>query len=227
MTSKIKPRKTDIPTAFRDLLCADPYRAPFTSIQKQLSSCDSGRRRALAGLSETALRSPLHRKEQPRIGVVKLLVALLPESFPAVSSLLRSSTPTSMNEVHFSLFRFLEEAQFIDRHPSLRQRVLREVVAYHYRAKSDPALAAWMAGDLLGEHWAPRAGWPALMRLARRARHPAGRIAAVHGLRHAIGKAKRNRRSALLRVLNDVASQDSSRKVRNSARAALASRIVI
>src|SRR5437762_12136835 len=114
----INPSKEVISTSFCILLCADPYRAQFTSIQRQLSSCDSGRRRALAGLSETALRSPLHRKEQPRIGVIKLLVALLPESFPAVSSLLRSSTPTSMNEVHFSLFRFLEEAQFIDRHPS-------------------------------------------------------------------------------------------------------------
>jgi hypothetical protein len=212
---------------FDSLLSTDPYHSPFSTIRKRLSSFESRRRRALAEIVRRALRSSMHRNEDVRVGSVKILVALLPESFPAVASLLRSSIPTSIHEVHFSLFCFLDQAQSIGRRSQLGRRILREVTSYIRNVKSDPALAAWMAGDLLGEHWDSREAWPALKQLARSAKHPAGRMAAIHGLRHALGSAKGQRRSVLLSTLRHVASSDPSRTVRNTARVAIASKVVI
>jgi hypothetical protein len=209
-----------------DARTVHPYSSSFEAIRKQLSSLQPGRRRELAKVTEAALRSSVRRDEKARVGRVKILVALLPESLTAITSLLRASTG-SMHEVHFSLFCFLDRAQSIRTHTSLRRRVLREVAAYLRNVKSDPALAAWMGGDLLGEHWAPRDAWPVLMRLARTARHPAGRIAAVHGLRHALPRATGKVRRDLSRVLNEIAVRDASRAVRSAAKVALASTIAI
>jgi hypothetical protein len=95
--------------------------------------------------------------------------------------------------------------------------VLRLVEEYLCHVQRDTARAAWMAGDLLGEHWPLDQSLPSLRATAMKARYRAGREAALHGLSHALGRAAKRDQWSILETLKHVAAFDRSRKVRNYA----------
>lgn len=78
-----------------------------------------------------------------------------------------------------------------------------------------------MAGDLLGDHWPLDEALPALTLLVKKARHPAGRRAAVHGLSHAIERATKHEQWKIVETLRGAADADESGAVRRAANAAL------
>ena len=96
--------------------------------------------------------------------------------------------------------------------------VLALVEAYLMSTNSAVASAAWMAGDLLGDHWDLRQSLPILTRLATQARYVAGRDAAIHGLSRALARARKASQWAIVQVLKDVSRHDRSRRVRSHAR---------
>jgi hypothetical protein len=194
----------------------------LADIVDTLQSIPSRERRELYSLCTRGLHTKsLRERDDLRLVAVKVLVALLPDSESTIRSLLREHTSPLVHEVHFSLFCFLDHvpdlpgcAGFAPEIPSLVGRYL-EVV------RTESGMAAWMAGDLLGDHWDLDESLPVLVRAVRQARFVAGRLGALKGLSSAYDNAKRRGRGEIKRVLREVAKEDRSRKVRDRAQCVL------
>src|SRR5262245_43819822 len=132
-----------------------------------------------------------------RVGAVKVLVALLPRSMNSLKNLLSDKRSSWSYEVHFSIFCFLDDAQEMLKSLATRRKILAMAEAYLLQVRSDRASAAWMAGDMLGDHWDLQESMPVLMRATVGARFAAGRAGAQHGLRQAISRVSVGRRRTL------------------------------
>lgn len=124
--------------------------------------------------------------DRNRIGAVKLLVALLPVSLLVVEKwMFRTSDPYS-GEVQFTFCCFLSDIfSFTPPDPATADAVLTMATRYLDGVPSDDAHNAFMAADMLGDHWTGDAGVAALVELARDSRNPVGRKAALGALRTA------------------------------------------
>lgn len=178
-------------------------------------------RTSLRKYATTVLRSKTAiRKEQLRDGAVRLLVALLPETFPEVELLLRKQAPRLACEAHFTTFCALD-----DRCPDLRagdrKRVLALLENYLFRAQSHSGYAAWKAGDSLGDELFSSETLDILCRIAQCARHVEGRISALHGLEHTAGHLDRRSRRNIADLVAHIAVSDRSERVRSYAQSTL------
>jgi hypothetical protein len=165
---------------------------------------------ALRVLGDKTLKSD----EELRNGAVRLIVALLPKTFPTVEELLSDSTSPLWYEVQFTAFSSLDRD---DLSRTDQERVLTLIENYLMNVKSESGYAAWKAGDLLGDEWNTRETVQILERLLSSARHVAGRKAALHGLQHAIEKATPIKRENLFSLIREVASSDPSAEIRKDA----------
>lgn len=126
-------------------------------------------------------------------------------------------------EVHFTLFCYLDGCQEMPRAASTRPEVLRLVHAYLTSVRVGTARAAWMAGDLLGDHWQADDSLPVLLDLLESARYAAGREAALYGLETLLRNGISGDESQQVdRVLRRVAAQDRSPRLRRAAEHLLA-----
>jgi hypothetical protein len=166
--------------------------------------------------TDNLLRSYSRRAERDRIAGAKLLVALLPESLETIKRFLEKTDDRWWYELHFSLFCFLDSAQ--SRSARISESVYRKVKDYISSASSNTAQAAWMAGDLLGDHWAGSHVGADLGELALTAQYVAGREAALHGIEHRFRHAGKAERVKLTKILGQLAEEDRSGAVRISAR---------
>lgn len=188
-------------------------------LRRRLADLSARERRGMAHTCAQALKgSRVTRDEARRVLLAKLLVSLLPHALPQLAQLLQVKPRVPLAEVQFSLFCFLDGGG-----PGTRatRNVLRLVEHYLMGISRDTAQAAWMAGDLLGDHWDLKESLPALTAVALKARHPAGRMAAIHGLSHALDRGKKREQWAIVDVLKRVASKDPSRTVRSYAESVL------
>ena len=197
------------------------YLAPFAELVGEFSRMDSKARRQQLAACEKALAAPSAPTISVRVGAVKILVALLPHSLAIVRRWLRKPRTKRICDVHFSLFCFLDQIQYWQRLAQARPEVLALVGAYLMRARSDTAQSAWMAGDLLGDHWVLRESLPVLIAAASTARYAAGRAGAIHGLEHALARCSGRERTRIEATLQRIASRDGSEAVRLAARAAV------
>lgn len=155
--------------------------------------------------------------EEKRVGVVKILVALLPDSAGLIEALLKKRRGKHVYEVHFSLFCFLDFVEDIDADDDFRRRVPSLVKEYLINVRTEAAYAAWMAGQFLGDHWAPEEALPVLTCVAMRAKSPIERKAAVSGL-HCLLKyftRRSSERRTIMGILNYLADKDRSPAVRH------------
>jgi hypothetical protein len=148
--------------------------------------------------------------------LAKVIVALLPESFPQLQDLL---TPdgNGVAEAQFSLFVFLDDAPRLLNRREQRDRVLSLVGQYLLKVRHDAARAPWMAGDLLGDHWPFEESTPVLIHAARHGRFVAGREGALHGVSHALQRVPQRLQWELVSILKSVAEKDRSVKLRRYA----------
>ena len=156
----------------------------------------------------------LKRDEDLRNGAVRLIVALLPKTFPAVEKLLSDFTSPLWYEVQFTAFSALDRD---DLSRNDQGRVLLLIENYLMRVKSESGYAAWKAGDLLGDEWNTHETVQILERLLFSAKYVVGRKAALHGLQHAIGKAVPRERESLFSLIRRAASADPSAEIRKDA----------
>ncbi|HYX69045.1 MAG TPA: hypothetical protein VE825_07920 [Terriglobales bacterium] len=165
---------------------------------------------AIRVLRDKGLKS----KEALRNGAVRLIVALLPKTFPALGELLSDSSSPLWYEVQFTAFCALDRDDLseID-----QRRVLTLIENYLMNVKSGSGYAAWKAGDLLGDEWNTPETVQILEKLLFSARHVAGRKAALHGMEHAIKKGTPSEREGLFSPIRKIASADPSAEVRKDA----------
>ncbi len=172
----------------------------------------------IAMLAATAEGS--ERYERLRVAAVKLAVVFLPESRPLLLRWLDPQCP--LREVQFTLFCFLDDVPHLGNDRSFARDIPVLVGEFLQHVPTNTAEVAWMAGDLLGDHWDLRASLPILLRLARQARFAAGRSGAVHGIACAARRTKSVERLRDMRsVLALIKNHERSHVVRESATAAL------
>ena len=153
-----------------------------------------------------------------RNGAVRLIVTLLPTTFPALEELLSDFSSSLWYEVQFTAFCALDRNDLTG---TDQRRVLALVERYLMNVRSESGHAAWKAGDLLGDEWNAPETVQLLERLIFSAKHVAGRKAALHGLEHAIKKAMPADRERLFSLIRTAASADRSAELRKSASLAL------
>lgn len=156
----------------------------------------------------------LQRDEKLRTGAVRLIVSLLPKTFPFLEKLLSDFSMPLWYEVHFTAFSSLDRG---DLGKGDQRQVLLLVERYLVNAKSEAGFAAWKAGDILGDEWYAPETVEILERLLSSARYVAGRNAALHGIQHAINEVTLSEKKRLLSLVRRVASEDPSAAVRSYA----------
>ena len=123
-----------------------------------------------------------------RLGALSVLVYLGADAVPEIAGILKKRSKPLDYEIHFSLFCRLERERYKNS-AKTEKRVLQLVQSYLFSVPSPNGQAAWMAGDLL-HHWGTPSAIQVLRLAARNAKHPAGRIGAVHGLQHVLNTAR-------------------------------------
>lgn len=130
-------------------------------------------------------------QDRNRVGAVKLLVALLPRSLDTIREWMFRMDDPYVYEVQFTVWCFLSDTvSFAPPDPATVAAVLDLAKEYLDRVPSDEAQNAFMAADMLGDHWVGDAGIAALVDVARTSANPVGRKAAIGGLRTALAHGK-------------------------------------
>lgn len=196
---------------------ADLPATPVPQLYELLSAWPRpGRSELLQRVGESVRGDGAASDEALRVSLARVLVALLPDSFDMISDLLEWRAGARAYEVHFSLFCFLDDPPATaDR--QLRDRVATLVEDYLRTVRASTARAAWMAGDLLGDHWVTEEAVPRLIRLATDARFVAGRHGAVHGLAHALPRSSKPTQLEIVATIRAVAERDRSARIRRQA----------
>ncbi len=156
----------------------------------------------------------LKRNETLRNGAARLIVALLPKTFPTLEKLLADFSSPLWYEVQFTAFCSLDRG---DLSKSDQRRVLELVEHYLMNVNSAAGRAAWKAGDLLGDEWNAPETVQILERLLFAAKYVPGRKSAIHGLQHAITKAAASERDRIFSLIQKASSVDPSADVRDKA----------
>lgn len=206
-------------SAIEKLLSMKPYSASWKKLANRVRSLGRDERRYLLWLCEKAIREPsVVGNGRLRLSVAKVLVALVPQSLAVIERLLQRANDHNLHELHFSLFCFLDRVPELSDGRNFAKELSRLVEKYLLTVKYETAQAAWMAGDLLGDHWDPREAIRILMKVVRQGRFSAGRKGALHGLGHALDKVGSKETSAILSVICDVSQSDRSEDVKSYAR---------
>ena len=190
---------------------------------KLLPRSDQARIRQLAAraLRDVRLRNQ-KTDERLRNGAVRLIVALLPETFPLLEKLLEDCSSPLWYEVHFTLFAALNRA---DLSVEDQKRVLHLIKDYLIEIQSAAGYAAWKAGDLLGDEWLDPETVGILEELLFSAKHVAGRKAVIHGIEHALRKMTLPGRNRILALVERAAVEDDSEVIRRRAQSILEGRL--
>lgn len=171
--------REQIKTIFPDISFSDPFGAVYVCV-RHLSV--AGQSRIMAFVQLWIAHIGKNVTEKDCVLAAKILVALLPISLSAIRSCLQQNSPAGIYELHFSLFCFFDDILYYSNLKKYRTELLALVKGYLETVNTDCALAAWMAGDLLGDHWNPRESVPVLCALHRNAKHTVARSAIRHGL---------------------------------------------
>ncbi len=207
---------------FESALGLNPYLASFLKVAGQIKGLPESEKDALVSMCEVTLRNPLKRsREEIRVSAIKVLVALFPRTLENIKFLLEKNSDASVYEVHFSFFCFLDQVPRLTGAENFAFKVPILIADYLDRVKSETAQAAWMAGDLLGDHWEAETAFSVLSRAAEGANSAAGRLGAIHGLSHLVTRLESSKRKMVMRLLLEISRSDKSRKVRDFAKLAL------
>lgn len=160
--------------------------------------------------------------ERSRVLIARLLVALLPTSLPLIESqlyIVRLSENKA--ELQFSIFVALSDLPELLGESLMLSQITDLLRRYLIDIDTDAAQAAWMVGDLLGDHWPLTLALPVLIDSSKTAAHVAGRQGAIHGLSHALARASKLDQWKIVQALKDVAASDTNNSVRRSAELAM------
>lgn len=110
-----------------------------------------------------------------RISVIKLLIALLPNSYYPIKRWLMLEGDNYYYEVQFTLFCFLDDVlSFVPILPEISEDIVNEARDYLNRIPSDEAHNAFMAADMLCNHWRGEDGIRSLIDVVQHGPNPVG-----------------------------------------------------
>jgi hypothetical protein len=215
---KRKPTKaTPIVSHLKSLLSLDPVTSNFEDIAKKI-------RKYLLEICNKAFRNEVTRKNEPtRVACSKVLVALVPDSINAIKYWINRSTGKQIREIHFSLFCFLDDIPDLPGGKAFAEEIPAIIEDYLLKINTETAYAAFMAGDLLGDHWEPDVALPILMKVAKEAKYWVGRENAIGGLEHLFHNFKKSKikRDQIFNTIRTISKNDRSENVRISAKLVL------
>lgn len=186
-----------------------------SSILNDLRKMDQERQSVLKTCAVRVLADQrLRRDEKLRSGAVRLIVALLPQTFRILEKLLADFSMPLWYEVHFTTFSALDRGDLSE---ADQKQVLALVERYLINVKSEAGFAAWKAGDMLGDEWFAPETVRILERLLSSARYVAGRNGALHGIQHAMSEVTPSDKKRLRSLVQTVALNDRSPEVRDYA----------
>lgn len=204
-----------------ELLNLNLESAPIPLIARRFGKLDSKARKGMVALVDQAFRSSRFlAKERDRALFARVAVAFVPESIDVIQRSLRNFRGAMAYEIHFSLFCFLDQLVEIKRAQDIAARLPEIIGQYLLKVPRQTASAAWMAGDLLGDHMPGRQSLPMLCAVAVKAKHAAGRLGAIHGLQHIVNGSSSAPETAIS-ALSHLGQSDKNPRVRKSARFAL------
>jgi hypothetical protein len=215
VTRRSGKNKIGILSAINRFFSVDPHVAPFETIAREAGSLrPPDRHYLLAAVDQGLKRVDCRKSESVRVGLVKIMVALLPESSDIIKRWLLRSTGRFVPEVHFSLFCFLHFARDVPNAEEFCEDIPKLVGDYLAMVKHDTAKAPWMAGDFLGEHWNSQDNLEILLRLAKSAPFVAGREGALHGLSHLASNGSSQLQGQIIATTKEISRTDKSRRIR-------------
>jgi hypothetical protein len=202
----------------------DPNLASIYDISSQVQHYEHHIRENLLAICNSAFNSVSSRKDEiTRVACARVMVALVPDSIESIKYWINKITGEYIYEVHFSLFCLLDVVPELPNGKMFAKEIPLIVEKYLMDIKSDTAHAAFIAGDLLGDHWHIAEALPVLIRLAQEARYIAGRSSAIHGLSHILSRlpASHSITKDVVSLLAKISIKDPSNSVRLSAKLAL------
>ena len=102
-----------------------------------------------------------------------------------------------------------------DEHRHFVESVPKLAVEYLRRVPVDTGHAAWMAADLLGDHWFPSIATASLEEVVLTGRYVVGRSSGIYGIYRLLGRVSASEQHALIQLLKWVSGHDRSRIVRS------------
>lgn len=174
-----------------------------------------------------ALLSDVSVSEDDRIACVKILIGLLPLSLEVLEKRLDLRDDQRAYENHFTMFCFLDlyTLEVVGVSETVKERILGSLSEYLYNVNTEEAHAAWMCGDLLGDHWENnQEAIGVLLATAENAHFVAGRLGALHGVEHWVDSKFYHRSKGAKRMteaLRRISNLDRSPRVRSCARGIL------
>lgn len=218
----LKPRENfrPIPVDFREIVGMDPFVGTMEQLAEKVSRLDYRGRELLLSILDYSLNDRVcFKDESVRVASAKLLVCQIPQSLDLICKCLEARGDRLDFELHFSLFCFLDWVNRFRHSERTRKVILALVAKYLDTIDRSTAKSAWMAGDLLGDHWPLPSCVPVLTRAARMARFAEGRLGALHGLAHALTRTVHSTvtHRLITETLVKVSQTDRSKRIRETA----------
>jgi hypothetical protein len=214
----MEPTRNDIVDRLSSLLAGITVRTSVADVRQAVAlRSERTKRRLVQTIGEIWQNPRILENEGSRVLLARLVSGLIPYSTNVVHEMLATPAHNELHaELQFSVFvAFSDLPQILSR--ANREILRREVEGFLNEVQTDVAQAAWMAGDLLGDHWPVEEAVPLLIRLAQSANHRAGREAAIHGLSHLVSRATKIQQWEIVGVLKSIAANDIVPATRNYA----------
>jgi hypothetical protein len=203
------------------ILGVDPYLTPFENLVDNILRLGTRQRHNLLSICELTFNDTNVRKdEHSRVAAAKLISGLVPDSAGVIRHWLTEKSGKYVYEIHFSLFCFLDQVPTVPYSKEFAREIPSLIENYLMEVKSDSGSAAFMAGDLLGDHWDTKEAIPILIRAAKGARFAAGRHNAVWALGHIYQRIEDQdqARKNIITLIKEISKRDRSNEVRITAR---------
>jgi len=198
-----------------EILNVDAYIEKVDELEKRCKRLNNSTRLRLLSICKESLQFQEIRRYEPlRIALIKTLIALVPDSNIIIESLINKKSDQYFYEVHFSLFCFLDQLHQLKGGKKLASKIPFLIEQYLFNVKSNAGNAAWMAGDLLGDHWPLEESLPVLLKSAKNSRFIAGRSSALHGIEEALRKIETSKKKKILMLLKEIYKTDRSSKIK-------------
>ena len=204
---------------FGKVLALDCHNDTFEEILLKVKKLSGQSKLGLLGICERAFKELRFRADEPtRVAASKVCVALLPDSLAAIRKWLNRKSGRHIYEVHFSLFVVFDKVQHEEVLIPFKRQILELVENYLMHSDRESAQAAWMAGELLGDDWQLSESLPILTNLVQNGLFVSGRKAALHGLSEVLHKSEKTVEESIIALVQQVAKNDGSKKVRDCAK---------